>query len=924
MNEKNYLLADIQAPAQPPAKNRAPDLSAITAYFNRQLARQRQDIAKLRDAIRRAEEGYLPVRVELIRTYNDLILDAHLTALMDQRKANILSRKYTLFKGSQDLTKNLDHYWFYKFLEYAWEAQAFGYSLIGLTGVEKNQIVDVRNYERHLVEPVSEQYLPNPYVVSGIDLNSDMYKDWYVLVKQPDDLGFLAKAGFHVLSKKFVFTSWDEYAMVFGVPIRVAKIDATQGSGDKEKMSDDLASMGPAGVLVLDKSEDFQLHNASGSTSNYQVFMEQINARNRELSKLVVGQTMTTDDGSSRSQAEVHERVSNNITSADLRWIKHVVNSQLLPRLAKLRVIPDGCIFEWEQDDLLTLMQQKEVDDMLLRNGYRLPPEYIDKKYGVPVVEAPPPPKTPPQLQAAEKGQPTTPQLSIHKAANVFKAAGSAYAHKGCGCGEATNSEQLTIFDDEYLERVLERFFQGNYLRNKLPDDLYFQTANYLFQGVAQGFGGQPIKFDWGTPNRGMIEALKANTYIFSAAKTYQQRQAYNSLLKTPDGRVKTWNEYRRDALILAKDYNQRYLKAEYQAATGQARMASLWVDIEANKELFPLLKYVTVGDANVRETHRRLDGIVRPVDDPFWDRYMPKNGWGCRCDVEQLESDDEPESDMSGFKDLPESDQPKAFQFNPGKKRMVFDQAHPYFKIEDVDRDWAKDNFGLPLPEPEFELPKVTGITPNGTPVSASFNIKSPEIKDRVEYSLKLIDQIHGDGVIPELPITFESDMKGELGYFNVNFPEIRPVKINLSKGIVPTIDTILHEVGHLLDAASTEFKTFGTYSSDNPLFDLVRNDLIPTTPIKKLIKLHGVFSSNPRNSAILESINYLLDPAEIFARAYHQFILHRSGLDYRNRLISESYKGTLAEFEQWNPTEFQKIVPKFELSLRNLGWIK
>jgi hypothetical protein len=90
-------------------------------------------------------------------------------------------------------------------------------------------------------------------------------------------------------------------------------------------------------------------------------------------------------------------------------------------------------------------------------------------------------------------------------------------------------------------------------------------------------------------------------------------------------------------------------------------------------------------------------------VDDKFWDRYLPKNGWGCRCDVDQLEAEAEKPTDMRSFKDLPDDLQPKAFQFNPGKKKMVFDQNHPYFAgIEDRDKEWAKDNFDLPIPDPK------------------------------------------------------------------------------------------------------------------------------------------------------------------------------------------------------------------------------
>lgn len=42
--------------------------------------------------------------------------------------------------------------------------------------------------------------------------------------------------------------------------------------------------------------------------------------------------------------------------------------------------------------------------------------------------------------------------------------------------------------------------------------------------------------------------------------------------------------------------------------------------------------EYVTVGDGRVRDSHAALDGTRLPKDDPFWRRFMPPNGWNCRC----------------------------------------------------------------------------------------------------------------------------------------------------------------------------------------------------------------------------------------------------------------------------------------------------
>ena len=41
---------------------------------------------------------------------------------------------------------------------------------------------------------------------------------------------------------------------------------------------------------------------------------------------------------------------------------------------------------------------------------------------------------------------------------------------------------------------------------------------------------------------------------------------------------------------------------------------------------------YDAVNDSRTRPQHLEWDGLVLPVDHPFWKTHAPPNGWGCRC----------------------------------------------------------------------------------------------------------------------------------------------------------------------------------------------------------------------------------------------------------------------------------------------------
>lgn len=78
------------------------------------------------------------------------------------------------------------------------------------------------------------------------------------------------------------------------------------------------------------------------------------------------------------------------------------------------------------------------------------------------------------------------------------------------------------------------------------------------------------------------------------------------------------------------------------------AHMAGRWQQLVANRANRPFLQYRTVGDARVRPLHRQWDGILRHLDDEFWDTHYPPCGWGCRCTVRPVS---QAEVDAQGLK---------------------------------------------------------------------------------------------------------------------------------------------------------------------------------------------------------------------------------------------------------------------------------
>jgi len=87
----------------------------------------------------------------------------------------------------------------------------------------------------------------------------------------------------------------------------------------------------------------------------------------------------------------------------------------------------------------------------------------------------------------------------------------------------------------------------------------------------------------------------------------------------------------------LARLGSPRRLRTIYNANMRSARAAGHWADIQRGKRLQPYLLYELGPSENHRPEHVAKEGIILPVDDPFWLVWFPPNGWGCKCRVRQI-----------------------------------------------------------------------------------------------------------------------------------------------------------------------------------------------------------------------------------------------------------------------------------------------
>lgn len=185
---------------------------------------------------------------------------------------------------------------------------------------------------------------------------------------------------------------------------------------------------------------------------------------------------------------------------------------------------------------------------------------------------------------------------------------------------------------------------------------------------------------------------MQKNVYRFSHAKSLVELHEMNKVLYNGD-QIREYKDFKNEVDKINLRYNGNYLETEYTTARNAAEHARKWQEYQEDKKLFPNLKYMTVSDDRVRDEHQVLHGIIKPLNDPFWDNYYPPNGFNCRCYTVQTAEN----ADKGKFED---TSVPDSFKGNVGKSGIIFSKGQSFFQI-------AKE-LGTKETEKAFELSKT------------------------------------------------------------------------------------------------------------------------------------------------------------------------------------------------------------------------
>lgn len=176
--------------------------------------------------------------------------------------------------------------------------------------------------------------------------------------------------------------------------------------------------------------------------------------------------------------------------------------------------------------------------------------------------------------------------------------------------------------------------------------------------------------------DRRFLNNLRHSNEVFTAFKVHSMGVKMAERLYDSKGNLRSFAEFQKAVAPIASHQVGSWLRTEYNTAVRRAHLASDWQEFEANKDIFPNLRWMPTTSPNAEGSHRIYweRKLTLPINDPFWAKHHPGDRWNCKC---SLEATDAPTTAPPDEREAPKPQQ--GLDRNP-KDGQLFSDKHPYF----------------------------------------------------------------------------------------------------------------------------------------------------------------------------------------------------------------------------------------------------
>jgi len=480
------------------------------------------------------------------------------------------------------------------------------------------------------------------------------------------------------LFKNYTIKDWVSFVEVYGQPYRVGKYPVGAGEEYKDVLTQAVIGIATdAGAVIPQNMEiEFKEVNRTGSVQAYEKFAGFCNA---EISKIILGQTLTSDVGRGGGGAfalgKVHADVRQDILEADCVDLEETLNSTLVVWITEFNFgkqvrYPEFKIFCEPEEDLKTLAETHKA--VIVDMGLPVAKDFLYEKYNIPrpaegeeLLEIPTGGGDP--LMARRRT--TLPVASARSEDDRDDEIGDQRS-----LWESATREGIGAFKP-ILEAIEAESVDD--LVREVPDAALSDLADLLFRTIITGklLGEAHVyseieeeKLTENVRDFATVEPLAPKEAIeFFKSKIPVWSEAYEKLaeadrplaFKVAGVTSATLIDKLHDSLSKAleegqsfrtwkKGINEHYAKAGYTAldphhiknifttnvlsAYSVGRYKKLH-DPEI-EDLIPYFRYWSARQPTTRPNHQAMHGVLVSRHHSVWERWWPLNGYQCKCRV--------------------------------------------------------------------------------------------------------------------------------------------------------------------------------------------------------------------------------------------------------------------------------------------------
>ena len=337
----------------------------------RPIHRGVNDIGSWRSALRLADLGN---RTKLYDLFTDLLIDGYLSDAIDKRIDAVTDADLAFTidgKRVDEMDTLMDTPEFESLLREIMLSRFWGVSVVECRFLEGFEFCSI---PRKHIRTKNKEIAIREEDEQGIPYAEN---DLVIQFGQDEDFGIILRAAPFVIYKRGGFGDWAQFVELFGMPQRIGKY-SSMDEQSRRALIQAFEEAGSAPYLVIPKETEATQTTLSNS-GNGALYNDFRCACNEEILITVLGQTMTTQDGSSLAQGQVHLAVQEKKHRADRRFVERMLNKYFVPLLEK-RGYPVGN----GKFKFLDKAQEISVSEtIMLSEILPIPQSYLYDKYNI-------------------------------------------------------------------------------------------------------------------------------------------------------------------------------------------------------------------------------------------------------------------------------------------------------------------------------------------------------------------------------------------------------------------------------------------------------------------------------------------------------------------------------------------------------------